>query len=194
MSNVDAPAVETGLRHSLRAFRHREFRIFWSAALVSNAGSWLSNLAIPYVLYDLTHSALWVGFAALAQFLPGVLMAPYGEALADRHDRRRVLLMAQTGLAASAVALWSLWAAGIHDRYPILALVAVAGTFQGLTLPAWQSFVHDLVPRQDLASAVALNSLQLNAARAVGPAWPACSWRPSAPGGRSCSTRRPSGS
>ena len=170
MSSVDAPAGGTGLRHSLRAFRHRGFGIFWAAALVSNTGSWLSNLTVPYVLYDLTHSALWVGLAALAQFLPSVFMAPYGGALADRHDRRRVLLMAQTGLAGSAVALWALWAAGVHDRYAILALVAVGGVFHGLNLPAWQSFVHDLVPRQDLASAVGLNSLQINAARAVGPA------------------------
>lgn len=170
MSSLDAPTDETGLRYSLRAFRHREFRIFWSAALVSNTGSWLANLTVPYVLYDLTHSAFWVGLAALAQFLPGVVMAPYGGALADRHDRRRVLLVAQTGLAAAAVALWALWVSGVRDPYAILALVAVAGTFHGVNLPAWQSFVHDLVPRRDLASAVGLNSLQLNAARAVGPA------------------------
>jgi predicted MFS family arabinose efflux permease len=170
VSGLDSPARETGLRYSLRAFRHRAFRIFWSAALVSNTGSWLANLTVPYVLYDLTHSALWVGLAALAQFLPGVVMAPYGGALADRHDRRRVLLATQAGLVASAVALWALWASGVHDRYAILALVALAGTFQGLNLPAWQAFVHDLVPRQDLASAVGLNSLQLNAARAIGPA------------------------
>jgi MFS family permease len=170
VTSLDAPADGTGLRYSLRAFRHRRFRIFWSAALVSNTGSWLSNLTVPFVLYDLTHSAFWVGLAALAQFLPGVVMAPYGGALADRHDRRRVLLVAQTGLAGSAVALWAVWAGGVHDPYAIMALVALAGTFQGLGLPAWQSFVHDLVPRQDLASAVGLNSLQLNAARAVGPA------------------------
>jgi predicted MFS family arabinose efflux permease len=170
VSSLDASTGETGLRSSLRAFRHREFRIFWSAALVSNTGSWLANLTVPYVLYDLTHSAFWVGLAALAQFLPGVVMAPYGGALADRHDRRRVLLVAQTGLAASAVALWALWVSGVRDPYAILALVAVAGTFHGVNLPAWQSFVHDLVPRRDLASAVGLNSLQLNAARAIGPA------------------------
>lgn len=170
VTSLDVPGGETGLRYSLRAFRHREFRIFWSAALVSNTGSWLSNLTVPYVMYGLTHSAFWVGLAALAQFLPGVLMAPYGGALADGHERRRVLLVAQTGLAAAAVALWALWVTGGHDPYGIMALVALAGTFQGLSLPAWQSFVHDLVPRRDLASAVGLNSLQLNAARAVGPA------------------------
>jgi MFS family permease len=166
---VDA-AGEEGLRHALRAFRHRRFRYFWCAALVSNAGSWLSNLTVPYVLFALTHSAFWVGLAALAQFLPSVAMAPYGGALADRHERRRVLLVTQSGLAVSAIALWAMWAGGGRSPYAIMALVGVAGTFQGLNMPCWQSFVNDLVPRADLGSAVALNSLQFNAARSVGPA------------------------
>lgn len=162
--------ADTGLRHSLRAFRHRRYRVFWAAAAVSNTGSWLSNLTVPYVLFELTSSAFWVGLAALAQFLPGVLTAPWGGALADRHDRRRVLLLAQTGSALAALALCAAWAAGVHDKYAIMALVALGGAFHGLGLPAWQSFVHDLVPRVDLPSAVGLNSLQINAARAVGPA------------------------
>ena len=170
MTLLEAATDAGGLRHSLRAFRHRGYRIFWTAALVSNTGSWLSNLAVPYVLYELTHSAFWVGVATLAQFLPGVLTAPWGGALADRRDPRRVLLLAQSGSAVSAFALWAAWASGVHDRYAIMALVALAGTFHGLGLPAWQSFVHDLVPRHDLPSAVGLNSLQINAARAVGPA------------------------
>ena len=163
-------AEQHGLRHSLRAFRSARFRYFWCAALVSNAGSWLSNLTVPYVLFSLTHSAFWVGLAALAQFLPSVAMAPYGGALADRHERRRVLLLTQSGLAISAVALWALWAGGSRSPAAIMVLVGVAGVFQGLNMPCWQSFVNDLVPRVDLSSAVALNSLQLNAARSVGPA------------------------
>jgi MFS family permease len=154
----------------MRAFRHRDYQLFWGGALASNIGTWLSNLAVPFVLFALTHSALWVGMATLAQFLPGVLVAPFGGALADRRERRRVLLVTQSGMAAGAGGLWALWAAGVRSPVALLALVAVTGLIQGLTMPSWQSFVNDLVPREDLSSAVALNSLQFNAARSLGPA------------------------
>ncbi|MEW2624096.1 MFS transporter [Streptomyces sp. NPDC048106] len=163
-------ASDAGLRHSLRAFRHRDYRLFWAGALLSNVGTWLSNLAVPFVLFELTHSALWVGMATLAQFLPGVLISPFGGSLADRRERRRVLLAAQAGMAASAGGLWALWAVGVRSPLALLALVAVAGLIQGAMMPSWQSFVNDLVPRADLPSAIALNSLQFNAARSLGPA------------------------
>ncbi|MFI9628780.1 MFS transporter [Streptomyces sp. NPDC052042] len=161
---------KAGLRHSLRAFRHRDYRLFWSGALASNIGTWLSNLAVPFVLFQATHSAFWVGLAALAQFLPGVLVAPLGGSLADRLNRRRVLISTQIAMAVTAGGLWALWVTGAARPPAILAIVALSGLITGLNLPIWQSFVNDLVPREDLASAVALNSLQFNAARSVGPA------------------------
>lgn len=170
MTVFDTTTDDTSRRYSLRAFHHRDYRVFWGAALVSNTGSWLSNLTVPYVVFELTSSAFWVGLATLAQFLPGFLTAPWGGALADRHDRRRVLLLAQSGSALAALALCVAWTAGVRDTYAIMGLVALGGTFHGIGLPAWQSFVHDLVPRVDLPSAVGLNSMQINAARAVGPA------------------------
>lgn len=164
------PRNAKGFRHSLRALRHPNYAVFWSGALVSNTGQWLQNLTVPYVLFQLTHSALWVGLATLAQFLPGVLFAPVGGAVADRLDRRKVLLGTQALMAASAILLWAFWAGGLRDPYGILGLVAVGGIFAGVNLPSWQSFVHDLVPPQDLLSAVTLNSLQFNVARSFGPA------------------------
>ena len=157
------------MRHALRAFRHRNFTIFWWGALVSNTGTWLSNLTVPYVLYQLTGSALWVGMATVAQFAPGVLLAPLGGALADRRDRRVILLWCQFFLAVAALLLWGAWASGLRDPLVVLGLMAVAGSLSGLSMPSWQSFVNDLVPREDLLSAITLNSLQFNAARALGP-------------------------
>ncbi|MEO3783652.1 MFS transporter [Actinocorallia sp. B10E7] len=164
------PSPPSGLRHSMRAFRHRNFTIFWLGALTSNTGTWLSNLTVPYVLYQLTGSAFWVGLVSLWQFLPGLFFGPLGGALADRHDRRRVLLATQTGMAVAAFLMWAFWASGLREPLALLALVGLGGLFHGLNLPSWQSFVSDLVPRDDLRSAVSLNSLQFNAARAVGPA------------------------
>lgn len=158
-----------GLRHAMRAFRNRDFAIFWTGALASNTGSWVQNLAVPYVLYELTESAFWVGLATFTQFIPVMLLGPLAGSIADRYDRRKVLLVTQTLMALAAMALWGAWVGGVRSAWAILALVALSGLFAGINIPSWQSFVNDLVPREDLLSAVTLNSLQFNAARAIGP-------------------------
>ena len=154
----------------MRAFRHRDFTIFWSGALVSNVGSWLQNLTVPYVVFAITGSALWVGVATAAQFLPGFFGSPLGGHLADTRERRTLLLLLQSLMGIAALGLWWVWASGSRSLVAILGLVAVMGLVWGTTLPAWQAFVNDLVPREDLVSAVSLNSLQFNAARSLGPA------------------------
>ena len=163
------PVPAHGLRHSVRAFKHRDFTIFWVGALASNTGSWVQNLAVPYVLYQVTESAFCVGLATFSQFVPAVVLGPLSGSIADRNDRRRVLFVTQTLLAASAFTLWAAWAAGVRSPWAILALVTLSGVFSGISIPSWQSFINDLVPREDLLSAVTLNSLQFNAARAIGP-------------------------
>lgn len=159
-----------GVRHSLRAFRHRDYALFWVGAITSNTGGWLSNLTVPFVVYEMTRSALWVGLVSVFQFVPNIALGPWGGVLADRYDRRRVLLMTQSGMALSALLLWLVWIAGVREPLAVMSLVGLAGIFQGINMPSWQSFVNDLVPRSDLDSAVALNSLQFNAARSLGPA------------------------
>ena len=138
--------------------------------MLSNSGSWLQNVSVPYVIYQLTHSSFFVGASTFAQFIPGVLFGPWGGSLADRCDRRRVLLVTQSLLAVAALALWASWSLGMHNRFGLLAIVAATGTLSGLNIPSWQAFVPSLVPREDLLSAITLNSLQFNAARALGPA------------------------
>lgn len=151
------------------AFRHRDFTIFWCGALLSNTGSWLQSLTIPYVLFEITGSALWVGLVAVAQFVPMVFASPLGGSLADNRDRRSVLLFTQSAMAVTAIALWSAWTLGMRAPLGLLAFLAVLGFLNGVNLPSWQAFVSDLVPRDDLLSAVTMNSLQFNAARAIGP-------------------------
>jgi MFS family permease len=153
----------------LRAFRHRDFTLFWWGALISNTGTWLQNVTVPYVLWELTHNALWVGLSTFVQFIPAVLFGPAGGALADRRDRRQLLILTQSLMAIAALGLWICWVANIHSPAMILLLVGIAGTLGGLNSPSWQAFVPELVPREDLLSAITLNSLQFNAARALGP-------------------------
>ncbi|MFV1992043.1 MAG: MFS transporter, partial [Acidimicrobiales bacterium] len=162
--------VQQGFKHSLRALRHRNFKLFFLGALISNSGNWLQNATIPFVLYEITGSAKWVGFAAFSQFLPLMLLGPLGGSIADRQDRRRVLLVAQSALAVLAGVLWFVWNAGVRNPWVILLIVALSGSVAGVSIPSWQALVPALVPKEDLSSGITLNSLQFNAARAVGPA------------------------
>lgn len=157
-------------RGSLSAFRHRGYTVFWVGALISSTGTWLGNLTVPYVLYQQTGSAVWVGVAAAAQFGPSFVLSPLGGSLADNFDRRKLLLWTQGGLGIIALLMWLQWASGLHTPLLLVGLLTLFGILNGINNPAWQSFVNDLVPRVDVVSAVTLNSLQFNLARALGPA------------------------
>ena len=165
----DMPTGGGSVRRSFRAFKYRDFTLFWTGALVSNAGTWLQNVTIPFVVFSVTHSAGWVGLSTFGQFMPMMFFSPLGGALADRFERRRVLIVTQLGLAALAAAMWLAWAGGAHSPTLLIALSGVGGAVNGLNMPSWQAFVPSLVPRADLSSAITLNSLQFNAARAIGP-------------------------
>lgn len=154
----------------MKAFRFRDFRIFWIGALISNTGTWVLNLTLPYVLFELTGSALWVGAAVAAQFLPMFAFSPLGGSVADQYSRRSVLLWMQTAMGIGGGLIWLAWVLDLREPGLLLALVAVVGSINGISMPSWQGFVHDLVPREYLLSAVTMNSLQFNAARAIGPA------------------------
>jgi MFS family permease len=162
--------AKPGLRQAGAAFGYRNFRVFWTGAFVSNAGAWIQRVTVPFVLYHLTGSAAWVGFAAFMQFAPVVVVGPIGGSVADRFPRRRVLLVTQTLAALLSFALAGLWAAGLASEWVIIGVVVLLGVNFGINGPSWQAFVSELVPRSVLLNAVTLNSAQFNAARAVGPA------------------------
>ncbi len=165
-----ARPVRVGLRQAAAALRHRNFALFWWSALVSNTGSWVQNVTVPFVLFELTGSAAWVGFASFAQFVPFVVVGPLAGSLADRVPRRRLLLITQSLMALGATGLWAVWAAGVRSPGVLVGVVAIVGIVAGLTIPSWQAFVSELVPRSTLLNAVTLNSAQFNASRALGPA------------------------
>lgn len=155
---------------AFEAFRSRPYRLFWSSAVVSNTGTWLNNLTVPYVLYQITGDAIWVGIASLAQWGPQVVLGPWAGALADRYERKRVLLVGQTFMALAAAALAVCWGLGLREPALVVGVVSVLGLFSALTGPAWQAFINDLVPPESLRSAVSLNGVQYNLARLFGPA------------------------
>jgi MFS family permease len=157
-----------GLRHAFRALRHRDFALFLTGAFISSTGMWMQNVTVPYVLNEATGSATWVGLAGFAQFIPAMVMGPVGGTFADRFPRRRILLVSQSVAMVIAFALWLTVRDGQVDPGLMVALVAVGGIASGFGIPAWQSFVPELVPRESLLNAVALNSAQFNASRALG--------------------------
>ena len=159
-----------GLRQAVIAFRYRNFRLFWTGALLSSTGTWVQWVTVPFVVLQLTGSAAWVGLTGFVQFLPGVVIGPLAGSIADRFHRRTVLLVTQVLMAANAFVLWIVWIAGVRSVGVIIGIVAIGGVLSGLNIPSWQAFVSELVPREVLLNAVTLNSTQFNAARAFGPA------------------------
>jgi len=147
----------------------RDFRIFWVAALVSNTGSWMQNAAIPFVIFQIAGQNRAVGVTGFWQYMPVMAMGIVGGSLADRFSRRRMLIGAQLGQAIIAAVLYLDIAAGTATVTRITVLAFLSGLAGGLNIPIWQSFVTELVPRQLLANAITLNSIQFNAARALGP-------------------------
>lgn len=150
--------------------RHRNFRLFWFGQTLSLIGTWMQSMAQAWLALELTNNAFLVGLVAAAGSLPIVLFSPYAGVLADRHNRLRLLKICQTLLLLEALLLfWFTWTGYINIAW-LLALALVAGTISSLEIPARQSMVIELVGRDDLPQAIALNSSGFNLARIAGPA------------------------
>jgi len=158
------------LATALGPLRHRNFALVWSAALVSNIGSWLQTVAVGILVTDLTHQAGWTGLVAAAGFLPMGLLSPVGGAVADRVDRRRWLLVTTVGETFFAVTLAILVATGNVSAGIVTLMVLAAGCMTALGFPAYQAMLPDLVGPDDLLGAVSLSSAQYNLGRVIGPA------------------------
>ena len=154
---------------SLRPLRSRNFALVWSAALLSNVGSWMQTVALGVVVTARTHDPLWTGLVAAAAFVPMGLLAPVGGVLADRLDRRRWLTVTTLGEAAGAAGL-ALLAAHHAPPLAMVGLAFVGGLCAASGFPAYQAMLPDLVERDDLLAAVSLSSAQFNLGRVVGPA------------------------
>jgi MFS family permease len=150
--------------------RIRHFRTLWLASIFSNVGSFLQTVAASWLMLELTGSAAWVGLMAASSTLPLLFLSLAAGAVADMFDRRWVLVVAQTMMGASAAAMAVLSYMDRMTPVLLLALGLTLGIGLAFNLPAWQATVPDLVPRGMIASAVALNSVAFNVARAVGPA------------------------
>ena len=150
--------------------RHRSFRLLWFGQLVSNAGTQMRLVALPYQIYVLTGSPFDVGLLGLFQAIPLISLPLIGGVIADRADRRRVLIATQTGLAASSLALAIVTQVGFTELWILYALTAVSASLSAIDQPARGSLVPTLVERSELPAAIALNQMLFQTAAVVGPA------------------------
>jgi MFS family permease len=150
--------------------RVKAFRWLWLASLVSNVGAWMQTVGAQWLLVHAANAAILVSLVQTADMLPDVLFAIVGGVLADILDRRRMIIAVQTGLALTGALLATLTITGHMSPALLLMFTFVIGSGSVFITPAYQSLVPELVPRDDVASAVQLNSINVNIARAVGPA------------------------
>ncbi|MBA2351775.1 MAG: MFS transporter [Burkholderiales bacterium] len=163
MSNPDFPSA-------LRALKHRNFRLFFGGQLVSLTGTWMQSIAQAWLVYRLTDSAILLGLVGFLGQIPVFLLAPLGGTMADRHDRRRILIATQSIAMLLALTLALLALTASVQVWHVFVLAAMLGLVNAFDIPARQAFVVDMVGRSDLMNAIALNSSMFNGARVVGPA------------------------
>lgn len=164
---VAPPAVQrSGM---FRALSHRNYRRFWVGAFLSNVGTWMQAVAQGWLVLQLTDSAFWLGLDAFMATMPGFFLTLAGGVFADIVDRRRLLLYTQivAGLAAFALAI--LVGTNSINVWMILGFSFITGCCMALAGPSYQAMTFDLVGREDLANAVALNSSQFQLSRVIGP-------------------------
>ena len=153
-----------------RALRHRNYRLFFTGQLISMIGTWMQSVAQSWLVYRLTGSTLSLGLVGFVSQIPVFLIAPVGGLAADRFPRRRILISTQCSAMVLALLLAALTLSGRIQLWHVLVLGGLLGVVNAFDIPGRQAFVVEMVGREDLASAIALNSSIVNGARIVGPA------------------------
>ncbi len=151
------------------SLRHRNYLLLWIGTLVSQSGDWMDQLALNWLVLDLTGSPLYLGLVSLCRAIPILLFTLIGGVAADRLERRRLMMITQSFAMILAFLLAALMSLGLLQVWHILIIAALRGTMMSFNLPARQTIISDLVPRQDLPNAIALNSATMNLTRIIGP-------------------------
>jgi MFS family permease len=164
-------ALKLGFKKTFSSIRrHRNYRLFFFGQVVSVAGTWMQNVALAWLILTLTHSAVAVGILAAARFGPYMLFGLFGGVLADRLDNRRAVMGTQSAQLIAALGLAALSLTGVINEWEVYLLAIIAGFAQIIDTPSRQALTYQLVGRDELANAVALNSTLFNVGRIAGPA------------------------
>jgi len=156
--------------HPFAALKHRNFRLFWTGQIISLTGTWMHQAAQGWLVYKLTDSPFFLGLAGTAASAPILLFTLAGGVLVDRHSKRNIMLLAHCILMLLVLVLAVLVAVGTVSVWQVLAIAFLIGTVHAIEIPTRQSFLIELVGREDLLNAIALNSSAFHGARMIGPA------------------------
>ena len=151
-------------------FKHRVFTVIWVATLISNIGTWMFNVSSGWLMTELSTSAFMVSLVQVATSLPIFLFALPAGALGDIFDRRKLLLITQMSSAIAFIVFAGLVWTGANNVWVLLFFTFLSGAGAAFATPAWQAIVPRMVPKDELSSAIALNGVSINIARAIGPA------------------------
>jgi len=154
----------------LRAFAHRDFRLFWSGQLISLIGTWMQSVAQSWLVLELTNSPFLLGLVGTLQFAPVLVLSFFAGALADRQPKRRLIITTQSVMCVQAVVLAALVHRGHVQFWHVAVMAGIYGLANTVDMPTRQAFVAEMVGKESLRSAIALNSAMFNSARVVGPA------------------------
>ncbi|MCX6047532.1 MAG: MFS transporter [Chloroflexi bacterium] len=154
---------------SFSAIRHRNFRLYMGGQLVSLVGTWMQIVAQGWLVYQLSHSELALGLVGFASAIPALIISPWAGVIVDRVPKRKILVATQVGAMLLAFILSAMNFAGIVQVWHVIILAAGLGVVNAFDGPARQAFVVEMVGREDLPNAIAMNSMTFNSARILGP-------------------------
>ena len=169
-ASVAPPARPGRIGLMMRSLRHRNFRLFFTGQLISLIGTWMQTVAESWLVYRLTGSSLLLGSVGFASQIPVFILAPIGGMVADRYNRHRLIIATQCCAMALAGTYGFLTLTNRISVPLIFILAALLGVVNAFDIPARQAFIMDMVGREDLMNAIALNSSMFNGARVIGPA------------------------
>ncbi len=169
-ADSSTPAARGVVSQAVRALRHRNFQLFFGGQFISLIGTWIQTVAQSWLVYRLTGSSLLLGAVGFSSQIPVFLVAPIGGTITDRHNRHRLVIATQTASMVLAFILAWLTLSGRIQIWQIFVLAALLGVVNAFDIPGRQAFLVDMVGREDLMNAIALNSSMFNGARIVGPA------------------------
>src|SRR5512139_2542889 len=155
---------------TFRSLQHRNYRLYFAGQLISVAGTWMQIVAQAWLVYQPSHSELMLRIVGFAAATPSLLISPWGGVVVDRVNRRNLLVITQTSAMVLAFILAALTFTGLVQVWEIVALAALMGVVNAFDGPARQAFVVEMVGREDLPNAIAINSMMFNGARVIGPA------------------------
>jgi MFS family permease len=168
--DVKGTGARAGGGNTFAAMAVRNYRLYFVGQIISMSGTWMQSVAQIWLVYELTHNGVWLGLITAAQFVPMMLFGPYGGTIADRVDKRRLLVFTQTASGSLALILGLLTATHSVQLWMVFALAIGLGTVNTIDNPTRQAFVIEMVGPELITNAVTLNSVVINGARIVGPA------------------------